>query len=56
MFIVLCLILRTCHQSLLYDLMQKDLRRAELKTVEEAIEKGYTFYFRESEVLRFKEA
>jgi hypothetical protein len=53
MFIILCLILRTCHQSLLYGLMQKDLRRAELKTIEEAIEKGYTFYMRSIEIYRF---
>jgi hypothetical protein len=55
MFIILCLILRTCHQSLLYDLMQKDLRRAELKTIEEAIAKGYTFYMRTPTVYRFKQ-
>jgi hypothetical protein len=55
MFIILCLILRTCHQSLLYDLMQKDLRRAELKTIEQAIAKGYTFYMRTPAVYRFKQ-
>jgi hypothetical protein len=55
MFIILCLILRTCHQSLLYDLMQKDLRREELKTIDEAIEKGYTFYMRTLSVYRFNQ-
>jgi hypothetical protein len=44
MFIILCLILRTCHQSMLYELMQKEIRHAELKTIDEAINKGYTFY------------
>jgi hypothetical protein len=44
MFIILCLILRTCHQSLLYTLMQAEIRKPELQTIDEAIEKGYTFY------------
>lgn len=44
MFIVLCLILRTCHQSMLYKLLQADLRRPELQTIDEAIDKNYTFY------------
>jgi hypothetical protein len=55
MFIILCLILRTCHQSMLYDLMQKDLRHAEIETIEEAIDKGYTFYLQESSVRRYKQ-
>jgi hypothetical protein len=44
MFTILCLILRTCHQSLLYTLMQAEIRKAELQTIDEAIEKGYTFH------------
>jgi hypothetical protein len=56
MFIILCLILRTCHQSLLYDLMQKDLRRAELKTIDEAIEKGHKFYMQDTYINRYKNA
>lgn len=44
MFIILCLILRTCHQSMLYLLLQLDLRLPVLKTIDEAIEKNFTFY------------
>lgn len=44
MFIILCLVLRTCHQSMLYSLLQMDLRHSELKTIEEAIERNFTFY------------
>jgi hypothetical protein len=40
LFLFLCLILRTCHQSMLYDLMQKDLRQPEIETIEEAINQG----------------
>jgi hypothetical protein len=55
MFLILCLILRTCHQSMLYDLMQKDLRRPEIETIKEAIEKGYTFYFQHFNVARYNQ-
>jgi hypothetical protein len=37
MFILLCLILRSCHQSMLYQLMQSDLRRPVIETIDEAI-------------------
>jgi hypothetical protein len=56
MFLILCLILRTCHQSMLYDLMQKDLRRPEIETIEEAINKGYTFYFPQSGIDRYEKS
>jgi hypothetical protein len=56
MFIILCLILRTCHQSLLYTLMQAEIRKPELETVNEAIEKGYTFILPESDAIVLKES
>jgi hypothetical protein len=55
MFRILYLILRTCHQSMLYKLMQKDLRRAEIESIDEAINKGYTFYLRHTSVYRFEQ-
>jgi hypothetical protein len=55
MFLIFCLILRTCHQSMLYELMQKDLRRPEIETIDEAINKGYTFYLRHSSVQRYEQ-
>lgn len=56
MFIILCLVLRTCHQSMLYSLLQLDLRRPEIKTIEEAIEGNYTFYIALSDYLKFSYA
>jgi hypothetical protein len=56
MFIILCLILRTCHQSLLYTLMQAEIRKPELETIDEAIEKGYTLYVSFSEFVIFSES
>lgn len=50
MFILFCLVLRTCHQSQLYSLMQSDKRHAELRTIDEAIEKNYTFYMMTGEM------
>lgn len=50
MFIMLCLVLRTCHQSQLYSLMQSDKRHVELRTIDEAIQKNYTFYMMHSEM------
>jgi hypothetical protein len=56
MFIILCLILRTCHQSLLYTLLQADIRKPELQTIDEAIAKGYTLYISKSEIVIFSES
>jgi hypothetical protein len=50
MFIILCIILRTCHQSLLYTLLQSEIRKPELQSIEEAIGKGYTFYIDATDV------
>jgi hypothetical protein len=56
MFIILCLILRTCHQSLLYTLMQAEIRKPELQTIDEAIEKGYTFHIEKQNVHTYKDS
>jgi hypothetical protein len=54
MFIILCLILRTCHQSLLYTLMQAEIRKPELQSIDEAIEKGYTFHIDEKNAYAYE--
>jgi hypothetical protein len=56
MFIILCLILRTCHQSLLYTLMQAEIRKPELQTIDEAIKKGYTFIMGDNEFNVFQDS
>lgn len=56
LYIFFCLIFRTCHQSMLYSLLQADLTHPELQTIDEATEKGFTFIFTEADISRFKEA
>lgn len=51
LFIIFCLMFRTCHQSMLYRLLQADIREPELKTIDEAIDKGYTFYMNQGDML-----
>jgi hypothetical protein len=55
MFIISCLILRTCHQSILFQLMQEELRKPELKEINEAIAKDYIFYIGDEEIQRLKD-
>lgn len=38
-----CMIIRTCHQSLLFKYLQGDPRKASIKSFSEAIEKNFTF-------------
>jgi hypothetical protein len=56
LFIILCLILRTCHQSMLYKLLQSDLRKPELQTIDEAIGRGFTFYMTKGDMKRQENA
>ena len=44
LFIFWSLIIRTCHQSMLYELMQADLRRPTIKTIEELFQSKLTYY------------
>ena len=44
LFIVWSLIIRTCHQSLLFQLLQADLRRPPMKTLDEMFESNFTMY------------
>ena len=44
LFIVWSLIIRTCHQSMLFELMQSDLRRPTLKTLDEFFKSDLTLY------------
>ena len=44
LFIFWSLIIRTCHQSMLYKLMQEDLRRPTIETNDEFFESDLTFY------------
>lgn len=38
------LVIRTCYQSELYKYLQKDIRKQEVQTINEMIQKGFTFY------------
>ena len=44
LFVIWSLIIRTCHQSMLYQLMQADLRRPTVKTLEEFFQSNLTYY------------
>ena len=44
LFIVWSLIIRTCHQSMLFELLQADLRRPPMKTLDEFFESNLTVY------------
>ena len=44
LFVVWSLIIRTCHQSMLFQLMQADLRRPTIRTLHEVFESNLTVY------------
>lgn len=44
LFIIWSLIIRTCHQSMLFQYLQADLRKPRVASVKELSEKGFTFY------------
>jgi hypothetical protein len=43
-FILFCLIIRTAYQGVQFDLLTNDIRRSLPKTIEELIERNFTFY------------
>lgn len=43
MFIIFSLIIRTCHQSLMFQFLQADLRQPRIQSVEELEEKNFTY-------------
>ena len=44
LFVIWSLIIRTCHQSMLFELMQADLRRPWIKTLDELFESNLTLH------------
>ena len=44
LFIIWSLIIRTCHQSMLFELMQADLRKEPIKTLDELFESDLTLH------------
>lgn len=55
-FILYSLIIRTAWQGKMFEFMQKNLMKPELQTVEEMIEKGYTFYMEPNYKVKFPES
>lgn len=43
MFLIWCLIIRTCYQSMMFQYLQADMRKPEIATYEELVEKNFTF-------------
>ncbi|XP_070496200.1 glutamate receptor ionotropic, NMDA 1-like [Chironomus tepperi] len=50
MFLILCLIIRSCYQGSLYKYLQMDERYKEPQTIQELIDKNFTFIMSESNV------
>lgn len=46
-FILFSLIIRNAYQSKIFEFLQKDLRKPEVKTIDELVEKNFTFYVHE---------
>ena len=44
LFVVWSLLIRTCHQSMLFELLQADLRRPTIRTLDEFFGSNLTFY------------
>ena len=44
LFVIWSLIIRTCHQSMLFQFMQADLRRPTVKTLDEFFQSNLTYY------------
>lgn len=47
MFILYSMIIRTAWQAKMFEFMQKKMMKAEVKSVEEMIEKNFTFFMQE---------
>lgn len=56
LFIIFCLIFRTCHQSMLFSLLQADIRGPEVRTLDEAIDHGFTFHMNAFNERQFRES
>lgn len=44
LFMLFCLIIRTAYQSKMFEFLQKEMRKPEVKTIEDMIEKNFTFH------------
>ena len=51
LFVVWSMIVRTCHQSMLFQLMQADLRRPTIRTIDEVFESNLTLFTIENPML-----
>jgi hypothetical protein len=62
LFVIWCFVIRTCYQSKLFESLQSDKRKPEIKTIDELLEKNFAFcndlhfYFFKMDNERFKSA
>lgn len=47
LFILFCLVIRTAYQGKQFEFLQKEMRPADVATIEEMIERNFTFHFLE---------
>lgn len=49
-FILFCLIMRMAYQGMMFEMLQKDMKKPDLATIEELIENNFTFLFYETKI------
>lgn len=54
LFIIWSLIIRTCYQSILFNLFQADPRKPQVQSIDELVERGFTLYGKNLEHFSFK--
>jgi hypothetical protein len=55
MFILYCLIIRTAYQGKMFEFMTKNITKPQVESIEEMLERNYTFYLAEAFPKVFKE-
>lgn len=52
LFVIWCLIIRTCYQSQLFEFLQSDQRKPQIKTIDELFVRNFTFYGTDGGILQ----
>lgn len=55
LYILFCLVIRTAYQGKQFEFLQKDMRPADVETIDEMIEKNFTFHVENGSSKSFKE-
>lgn len=55
LYILFCLIIRTAYQGKQFEFLQKDMRPANVETIDEMIARNFTFFFEVEQEISYKE-